>query len=361
MNINNVLRKAIDWLDKTSNAQTAFSHPLDKGRLEDAANALADMGISVDQDSLKAYCEHIGWTKAAIKKLIETTEKARKKRFTNTAQQISTEVLAKAWNVEKQDLPSRSYLQDVRIEDMWGWRNISWQQLNADVNIIVGGNGKGKTTLLDCLYEYAVSDNTGSKARCVETTPRNVELFPMTYLRTFDNPSLDKRKSESQLLQELNEAIYQNKKSLSFFDYLMSKIDNPNGERIQRRIDHFFSVINSFFAESKKRIEIKRDNAVTLVFREHTNQTIVPLDKLSAGEKQLLLILTKVFLQDEKPYITLIDEPETSLHIRWQRMLIDTIRELNPNGQLIIATHSPSILSKGWIDKMVMMDDIIKD
>lgn len=361
MNISNVLRKAIDWLDKTSNAQSAFTHPLDNGRLEDAANALADMGISVEPDPLKAYCKQIGWTGEAIKKFFSVVKKAEKKRFTDTPQQNGTEELAKAWELDEQDFPYRSYLQELAIEGMWGWRNIVWQQINDDVNVIVGENGKGKTTLLDCLYGYACGNNVGNKARRIDTTPRNGELFPMTYLRTFDNPALDKRKSESQLLQELNEAIYQNQKSLSFFDYLMSKIDNPEGERIQERIDKFFGIIDAFFAESNKKIEIKRGNAVTLVFRELTTQTIVPIDKLSAGEKQLMLILTKVFLQDEKPYITLIDEPETSLHIRWQRSLIDTIRELNPDGQLIIATHSPSILSKGWMDKMVMMDNIIKE
>lgn len=361
MNISNVLRKAIDWLDKTSNAQSAFTHPLDNGRLEDAANALADMGISVEPDPLKAYCKQIGWTGEAIKKFFSVVKKAEKKRFTDTPQQNGTEELAKAWELDEQDFPYRSYLQELAIEGMWGWRNIVWQQINDDVNVIVGENGKGKTTLLDCLYGYACGNNVSNKARRVDTTPRSGELFPMTYLRTFDNPALDKRKSESQLLQELNEAIYQNQKSLSFFDYLMSKIDNPEGERIQERIDKFFGIIDAFFAESNKKIEIKRGNAVTLVFRELTTQTIVPIDKLSAGEKQLMLILTKVFLQDEKPYITLIDEPETSLHIRWQRSLIDTIRELNPDGQLIIATHSPSILSKGWMDKMVMMDNIIKE
>ena len=67
-----------------------------------------------------------------------------------------------------------------------------------------------------------------------------------------------------------------------------------------------------------------------------------------------------VFLQDERPTILLMDEPEISLHISWQSKLIDTIRNLNPNCQLILTTHSPSIFAKGWQDRIVYMEDLIQ-
>ncbi|MCF0187567.1 MAG: ATP-binding protein, partial [Bacteroidaceae bacterium] len=89
-------------------------------------------------------------------------------------------------------------------------------------------------------------------------------------------------------------------------------------------------------------------------------EEIIDHTLLSSGEKQLLLILIKVFLQEKQPAIMMMDEPELSLHICWQQSLIEAIRRINPNCQLIITTHSPSILSKGWSDKVVYMQDIVR-
>ena len=55
-----------------------------------------------------------------------------------------------------------------------------------------------------------------------------------------------------------------------------------------------------------------------------------------------------------------MDEPEISLHIRWQREIIDRMRQINPFCQIIIATHSPSMFGTGWGDNVVYMEDIIK-
>ncbi|MFT4759561.1 MAG: putative ATPase [Paraglaciecola sp.] len=79
---------------------------------------------------------------------------------------------------------------------------------------------------------------------------------------------------------------------------------------------------------------------------------------LSSGEKQLLVILLTVLVQDQKPSILFMDEPEVSLHIEWQKKLIGFLRELNPNVQLIIATHSPAMIMNGWMDKVFNVEDI---
>ncbi|WP_420794348.1 AAA family ATPase [Xylanibacter brevis] len=88
---------------------------------------------------------------------------------------------------------------------------------------------------------------------------------------------------------------------------------------------------------------------------------LLSLDKLSAGEKQLMLILLTVFLMDEEQYVLLMDEPELSLHIEWQSKLIKALRKLNKNCQLIITTHSPSIFASGWQNKLVYMDEIVEE
>ncbi len=71
-----------------------------------------------------------------------------------------------------------------------------------------------------------------------------------------------------------------------------------------------------------------------------------------------MIILLKVILQENQPSILLMDEPELSLHLAWQLKLIDMIQRINENCQLIIATHAPGVLNKGWRDKITKMENI---
>jgi predicted ATP-dependent endonuclease of OLD family len=72
----------------------------------------------------------------------------------------------------------------------------------------------------------------------------------------------------------------------------------------------------------------------------------IPISQLSSGEKQLIIILTETLIQRETPTVFIADEPELSLHIEWQRKIVPSIGKLNPNAQIIIATHSPEIVGK---------------
>jgi len=69
----------------------------------------------------------------------------------------------------------------------------------------------------------------------------------------------------------------------------------------------------------------------------------IGLASLSSGEKQALRIFIDALLAEECSL--LIDEPELSLHVDWQRILIQSMRQLNPEAQLILATHSPEIMA----------------
>lgn len=80
---------------------------------------------------------------------------------------------------------------------------------------------------------------------------------------------------------------------------------------------------------------------------------------LSSGEKQLLILLTETLLQQNSPTIFIADEPELSLHIDWQRKIISSVRELNPNAQVIVATHSPEIAGL-WTSNVINMANITK-
>lgn len=70
---------------------------------------------------------------------------------------------------------------------------------------------------------------------------------------------------------------------------------------------------------------------------------VLPLKSLSCGEKQLLQILLEALAA--RSATLMIDEPELSLHVDWQRELMTSISRINPDCQVLAATHSPEILS----------------
>ena len=150
-----------------------------------------------------------------------------------------------------------------------------------------------------------------------------------------------------------------NKNVFNFIDYRSKILNYPEqSEEIQERISMLFKIINSFFASTQKQISINSKNKMVFTFLNQEEE--IEPEQLSSGEKQLLLILLKVFLKEDKPFILLMDEPELSLHIEWQRQLIEAIQILNKNCQIILSTHSPSIFADGWGDKLVFMEDIVK-
>lgn len=70
---------------------------------------------------------------------------------------------------------------------------------------------------------------------------------------------------------------------------------------------------------------------------------VISLAQLSSGEKHILRILVETILAEDSPLI--IDEPEISMHVDWQKDLIASMRQLNPLAQVILATHSPEIMA----------------
>ncbi|MEZ5692816.1 MAG: AAA family ATPase [Altererythrobacter sp.] len=95
-----------------------------------------------------------------------------------------------------------------------------------------------------------------------------------------------------------------------------------------------------------------------LRIHDDISNNIINIEDLSSGEKQLLIFLSETLLQEKNVHIFLADEPELSLHIEWQESLVAKILELNPNSQVLFATHSPDIVS-GFRANVVTMESLI--
>ena len=256
------------------------------------------------------------------------------------------------------------YIASFQVQKMWQRVDVRWDNIHQDVNILVGINGCGKTTLLNLISDYYSGQKI--KKDIAEFVSGTIIDSPVTYIRSFDIPANAKRKTESMLLQALKNIIYQNGEGTSFFDYRMKMLNFPaKAGIIRKRIENFFQLVNSLFEETGKEIMIDPQNN-TLVFSiKSTGGALITSDgqriMTADGDVlcvEILLILTTVFLQEEKPNVLLMDEPEISLHITWQDRLIKLIRKLNPNCQLILTTHSPNIFANGWEDKIVFIQDL---
>ncbi|MBO6012624.1 MAG: AAA family ATPase [Bacteroidales bacterium] len=274
---------------------------------------------------------------------------------------------------------NRVYITDIEIQTLWGDTSIEWHNLDPRINIIVGQNGFGKTTMLNLIKAVLSKDDKFCrmlKAKVKVRTTVGEMYFDgkqmvhkpayggfdgarcFHYVNTFDVPA-SKKSSLSQLGISLDSVLYQRSDSIySFSDYRLSMLkDLSTAQFKQERINKFFDLIDMLFASTGKRIEIDDKNRV--VFKK--GRTTIQMDHLSAGEKQILLLLFTLFLMEDKSNVILLDEPEISLHVEWQDRLINLMLDINPNCQIIMTTHSPSIFADGWEDKLVFISDLISN
>lgn len=110
------------------------------------------------------------------------------------------------------------------------------------------------------------------------------------------------------------------------------------------RLDLFTQIINSRL--TFKHIIISRDSGFNIVDNENPKKTL-NLSQLSSGEKQEIVLFYDLIFSTKEKLLLLIDEPEISLHISWQKKFLDDLLEVakHSNIQVIVATHSPQIVS----------------
>ncbi|MDY8025155.1 AAA family ATPase [Paenibacillus polymyxa] len=109
---------------------------------------------------------------------------------------------------------------------------------------------------------------------------------------------------------------------------------------ILNSIDTLENVFNDHLLNGKKLI-VNQDGVLIQIKNKFHS-----LSELSSGEKHLLSLLTLFIIEGSKRSFLLIDEPEISLNIKWQRRLLLLLNDLAPDSQIIVASHSPSMSMK---------------
>jgi predicted ATP-binding protein involved in virulence len=129
---------------------------------------------------------------------------------------------------------------------------------------------------------------------------------------------------------------------------------NEQVRRAFEPIERYRNSINRFLEDSRKSLVFTSDGSLKVKINGYENGQIQPLGALSSGERQLVVILTHLAFNNQASVanVLIIDEPELSLHLRWQELFVDAVIEASPHLQMILATHSPSII-KSRIDDCV--------
>lgn len=264
-----------------------------------------------------------------------------------------------------------NYIKRIEIHGLWQRYNIVWN-LEPDVNILSGINGGGKSTILNRSVNYL--EQTSGKVKSDEKQGVKVifdipeaTYIPFDVIRSYDRPlvmgDFTARMADPNVKSELDWQLYLLQRR--YLDYQVNignqMIDMLNGDEVQREKAASLSIpkrkfqdmMDELFAYTRKKIDRKSNE----IFFYQDDEKLSPY-KLSSGEKQMLVILLTALVRNGERSVLFMDEPEASLHIEWQQKLIAMIRNLNPDMQLILTTHSPAMIMEGWMEDVTEISEI---
>lgn len=115
---------------------------------------------------------------------------------------------------------------------------------------------------------------------------------------------------------------------------------------IYNKISLFSKILNNKRLSFKK---IKIDADKGFHFETDENRPL-KLTQLSSGEQHQVVLLYELIFKTEKNVLVLIDEPEISLHVAWQKEFLNDLKAIIKiqNMPVVIATHSPQIIDGNW-------------
>ena len=226
--------------------------------------------------------------------------------------------------------------------------------------------------------EYPSSSDIADRLK--EEVQRVVALVSRQNSSILSNLSVDVLKAMPDVTDDTQQAIQDLVKQLQetpIYDWLpevataYSRLNDPNSEAVSadaatlytdslerilnqqmesyEHIDNFRNSVNEFLNDKELVITTRTDtdsNQTDVGIRRELDPEgeLIPLDTMSSGERQIIsLLYAASFLGEHN--LVLIDEPEISLHIKWQYQFAQAMARILGSKQLIVCTHSPEILT----------------
>lgn len=297
-------------------------------------------------------------------------------------------------------------IQSIHIEDEKVLKNLDISFRNEDkildTVVIAGSNGSGKTTLLKVIYSFFQNKSLFISKK------NNLEIFfeneNLNFLQKLDlsfwdilhswnsyqnnypnNSSYKEMKNNFSILPkviyvptEINFEKLETKTSMfskeySFLNivdsnvihdipsyiasrvtYLANTEENMTMKEVREKVSEEINEIFNILDLDVKLIGLSRDEKSTPLFQNSTGAEF-DINELSSGEKQLFLRTLAIKMLDPEDSIILIDEPEISLHPKWQQKIVKVYEKIGKNNQIIIATHSPHILGSVPKENIILL------
>lgn len=189
------------------------------------------------------------------------------------------------------------------------------------------------------MMTYLLKEETASFLNSTdEEIIQNKSKIEVILSRISDEHFNDEIKDE--ILNKIQSENSKRSKSLIYFIGKLLKYYNKQ-EHLELQIVKFVETCNRYLVNKKM---VYDPANMKIYIRNEIDNTVVKLNTLSSGEKQIVSIFTLVYLEflDERLFI-LIDEPELSLSVLWQEKLIEDIYNSGNVDYLIAVTHSPFI------------------
>ncbi len=210
-----------------------------------------------------------------------------------------------------------------------------------DVTVIRDSNGKELkfTELQNIIHVFLINsfEQHVNKAILYGQQPKTIQLDDPTMLDLMIKDQIDLRNRD---IAKIMEEFMDNPEE----DEKVHKEYAKNYKKIYSSLNHFLQ---------------EYDKKIGSTFEFTKNGKNISYENLSMGEKQVLLLLLMVSNTNQEPCIFFMDEPDLSMHIDWKEILVKELHELNPNMQIILSTHAPSVIT-GWRDKVKEVNQLIK-
>ncbi|WP_256844696.1 MULTISPECIES: AAA family ATPase [unclassified Pantoea] len=126
--------------------------------------------------------------------------------------------------------------------------------------------------------------------------------------------------------------------------YFLSKMYNAFFEQQtkDKALTRFSEVCSKYFKNKKMTYDA---TSISVVITSLERDEQIKFGELSSGEKQIVSLFSTLILERDSRYFILFDEPELSLSVEWQKILIKDVMECESCSMLLAMTHSPFIFS----------------
>ena len=129
-------------------------------------------------------------------------------------------------------------------------------------------------------------------------------------------------------------------------------------ENLTKKMDLYTTIVNNKLINKKMLIKSSTDASSILTITD--GDYLIPLESLSSGEKEIIIMYFNLIFEHNNKMIALIDEPELSAHVSWQYEMLDDFDQIiaiNPNvEQVIVCTHSPQVINNRWNQTIDLYD-----